>query len=97
MAQSDAERSRRYRERRNAGERPVRYRRPADRRTRPQKWAEAVQTLAELLDDYEQWRDSLPPSLAESATAERINDVLELRELVDQLQAAELPRGFGRD
>lgn len=97
MAQSDAERSRRYRERRKAGAPPVRYRRPADRRTRPQKWAEAVQTLAELLDDYEQWRDSLPPSLAESATAERINDVLELRELVDQLQAAELPRGFGRD
>lgn len=97
MALTDAERARRYRERKNAGERPVRYRRPADRRSRPRKWADAVQTLADLLDDYEQWRDSLPPQLAESATAERIGELLELRELVDQLEAVELPKGFGRD
>jgi hypothetical protein len=30
-------------------------------------------------------------------TAERIDEALELRELVEQLEAAELPRGFGRD
>jgi len=82
VALSDAERSASYRERRKAGQPPVRYRRPADRRTRPQKWAEAVQTLADLLDDYEAWRDRLPPQLAESATAERIDGMLELRELV---------------
>jgi len=97
MALSDAERAQRYREKRKQGAPSVRYRRPADRRTRPQKWADAVQTLADLLDDYEQWRDNLPPSLAESATAERIEEVLELRDLIDQLQAADLPKGFGRD
>jgi hypothetical protein len=97
VALSDAERAARYREKRRAGAAPVHYRRPVDRRTRPQKWHDAVETLAALLDDYEQWRDNLPPSLAESSTAARIEEVLELRELVDQLQAAELPKGFGRD
>ncbi len=97
MALSDAERAARYREKRKTGVPSIRYRKPADRRSRPRRWADAVQTLADLLDDYEQWRDSLPPSLTESATAERIEGVLELRELVDQLQAAELPKGFGRD
>jgi hypothetical protein len=29
--------------------------------------------------------------------AERLDTVLELRDLVEQLEAAELPRGFGRD
>jgi hypothetical protein len=97
MALSDAERARSYRERRKAEVPSVRYRRPADRRSRPQRWVDAVQTLADVLDDYEQWRDSLPPQLAESRTAERIEEVLQLRDLVDQLQAAELPKGFGRD
>jgi hypothetical protein len=97
MALSDAERAKRYRERKNAGEKPVHYRKPRDRRSRPERWADAVQTLADLLDDYEQWRDSLPPQLADSRTAELIDDVLQLRDLVEQLQLAELPRGFGRD
>jgi len=97
MALSDAERAARYRAKRKEGVRPVQYRRPADRRSRPQKWHDAVKTLSDLLDDYESWRDNLPESLAESVTAERIDEVLELRELVEQLEAAELPRGFGRD
>ena len=75
----------------------VRYRRPADRRSRPQRWADAVQTLADLIDDYQAWRDGLPPSLAESGIAQRLDELLELRDLVDQLAAADLPKGFGRD
>jgi len=35
--------------------------------------------------------------LADSAVAERLDTILELRDLVEQLEAAELPRGFGRD
>lgn len=97
MALSDAERARAYRERRKAGEKPVRYRRPADRRSKPKQWADAVDTLLDILDGYQQWRDNMPPGLAESTTAERIDEVLELRELVEQLQAVELPKGFGRD
>jgi hypothetical protein len=75
----------------------VRYRRPADRRSRPQQWADAVQTLADHMDQFQEWRDNLPPSLANGATAEALDAVLELRGCVEELQAAKLPKGFGRD
>lgn len=75
----------------------VRYRRPADRRSRPEQWADAVQTLADLLDQFREWRDKLPSSLASGATAEALDGVLELRGHVEDLQAVELPKGFGRD
>ena len=104
-AATPAERSAAYRARRKATvaatpTKPsvvVRYRRPADRRSRPQQWADAVQTLADLLDRFQEWRDNLPPSLANSATAEALDAVLELRGYVEELQAVELPKGFGRD
>jgi hypothetical protein len=32
-----------------------------------------------------------------SATAQRLDDVLALRDLVEQLQGVDLPQGFGRD
>jgi len=97
MALSVAERSRLYRERRKAGEKPVRYRRPADRRSKPRQWADAVATLLELLDGYQDWRDNLPPGLEDSTTAQRLDEVLALRELVEQLDGVEPPKGFGRD
>jgi hypothetical protein len=56
-----------------------------------------VDTLLDVLDGYQAWRDNLPPGLAESTTADRLDEVLALRDLVDQLAAAELPKGFGRD
>ena len=104
-AATPAERSAAYRARRKATvaatpTKPsvvVRYRRSADRRSRPQQWADAVQTLADLLDRCQEWRDKLPFSLANSATAEALDAVLELRGHVEDLQAVELPRGFGRD
>jgi hypothetical protein len=100
-----AERSAAYRARRKAtaADAPakppvvVRYRRPADRRSRPEQWADAVQTLADLLDQFKEWRDKLPSSLANSATAEALVAVLELRSHVEELEAIELPKGFGRD
>jgi hypothetical protein len=97
MALSDAERAARYRERRKAGAKPVHYRRPADRRSKPKQWDAAVITLLDLLDWYQGWRDNLPASLADSPTADRLDEVLALRDLVEQLQGVELPKGFGRD
>jgi len=104
-AATPAERSAAYRARRKAtaADAPakppviVRYRRPADRRSRPQQWADAVQTLADLLDQFQKWRDKLPSSLVNSASAEALDAVLELRGHIEDLQAVELPRGFGRD
>jgi hypothetical protein len=75
----------------------IRYCRPADRRSGPQQWADAVQTLAYLLDQFQEWRDKLPSSLADSAAAEALDAVLELRGHVEDLQAIDLPKGFGRD
>jgi hypothetical protein len=56
-----------------------------------------VQTLADLLDQFQEWRDNLPSGLANGATAEALDAVLELRGNVEELQAAELPKSFGRD
>src|ERR1700712_4403317 len=104
-AATPAERSAAYRARRKAtaadvpAKPPVvvRYRRPADRRSRPEQWADAVQTLANLLDRFQEWRDKMPPSLTNSTTAEALDAVLELRGHVEDLQAVEVPKGFGRD
>lgn len=72
----------------------VRYRKPADRRSRPQRWCDAVAELVELQADYQQWLDSLPESLADSATADALRAVCDL-----DLSGLEVdpPRGFGRD
>ncbi len=75
----------------------IRYRRPKDRRSRPEQWADAINTLTDCLDRYQAWRDNLPDSLADSALAERLDAMLEWRDLVEQLSLADLPRGFGRD
>ena len=93
MALTNAERQARYRERRQAGESRTRYRRPADRRSRPQQWNDAVQTLLALQDQYRAWRDALPESLAGSATAGLLEQVCDLD--LSVLEAVELPRGFG--
>jgi hypothetical protein len=69
----------------------VRYRKPTDRRSRPQRWRDAV---AELQADYQQWLDGLPESLADTPTADALRTVCELD--VSSLEV-DLPRGFGRD
>jgi hypothetical protein len=92
-----AERQARLRAKVAAGAKPAHYRRPADQRSRPQQWEDAVNTLSRCLDAYQAWRDSLPENLAETAIGERLDTVLDLRKHVAALQAAELPKGFGRD
>ena len=73
-ALSDAERQARYRPRRQAERASplIRYRRPADRRTRPQRWHDAVAELLALQAEYAAWCDALPNSLRDSATAEAL-------------------------
>ena len=72
----------------------VRYRQPADRRSRPQRWRDAVAELLELQADYQQWLATLPESLAEGATADALRAVCEVD--LSSLEV-DLPRGFGRD
>ena len=95
MALTNAEKQRRYRARQRAGARPVRYRRPQDRRSNPQRWREAVATLVQLQEHYREWLEKLPESLHGTALGAKLEAITEVD--LDALQAAEPPLGFGRD
>src|ERR1700733_8139453 len=96
-ALSDAERQARYRARQLAKQAPpvLRYRRPADRRSRAQRWRDAVAELQALQTEYAAWSDALPDSLRDSATAEALQAIVELD--LNDLAAIVPPRGYGRD
>jgi hypothetical protein len=96
-ALSNAERQARYRARRQAEQPPpvVRYRRPTDRRARPQRWRAAVAELLALQAEYADWYEALPDSLRDSATAEVLQEIVDLD--LDALAAIVPPRGYGRD
>jgi hypothetical protein len=90
-----AERQARYRAAHADGAPRVRYRRPADRRTRAQRWCDAVAELVALKAEYEKWFDGLPESLWESATADALRTILEFD--LSRLENIRPPLGFGRD
>ena len=93
---TNAERQARYRARKaeQAGA-VIRYRRPADRRTRPQRWHAAVAELLALQAEYAAWADNLPDGLRDTATAEALQVVVDLD--LSDLADIEPPRGYGRD
>ena len=94
-AMTGAERQARFRAAHADGSPKVRYRRPGDRRSRPQRWRDAVAELVSLQEDYRAWLDSLPDNLAESLTAEALRAVCEID--LSDLESVDPPRGFGRD
>jgi hypothetical protein len=97
QALSNAERQARYRARHMASPSPVatRSRRTADRRSRPQRWRDAVGELLSLQAAYADWLAALPDSLQGSSTAEALEAIVDL-DLTD-LAGVEPPRGYGRD
>ncbi len=90
-----AERQARYRTSHAERTPKVHYRRPADHRSRPQRWRDAVAELVELQSEYQAWLDALPENLANSATADTLQMICELD--LSDLANVEPPRGFGRD
>jgi len=95
-AMTTAERQAKFREAHAGGATPkIRYRRPNDRRSRPQRWRDAVAELVALQNDYQQWLDALPDNLADSAVAEALRAICALD--LSDIESAEPPRGFGRD
>jgi hypothetical protein len=62
---------------------------------RPRRWAAAVATLIDLQDDYRAWLDNLPANLESSRLAEKLQAITEID--LDELQAIDPPRGYGRD
>lgn len=92
---SNAERQSRYRAAHAADSPVIRYRRAADHRSRAQRWRDAVALLLALQAEYRAWLEALPDSLQDSATAQALQAIDELD--LDELQALNPPRGFGRD
>ena len=90
-----AERQARYRAMRAAGAPVIRTRRPTDRRSRVQRWNDAIAAAVELQVEYAGWLDALPENQQDSALAEALRAIVELD--LSELQAVEPPRGFGRD
>jgi hypothetical protein len=81
---------------RHNNRRPQIRRRPAaDRRSRPQRWQDAVAEVLTLQAEYAAWADALPESLRDSATAEALQEIIDLD--LDTLADIRPPRGFGRD
>ena len=96
-ALSNAERQARYRARQHveAATTVTRSRRPTDRRSRPQRWRDAVGTLFTLQTEYADWLAALPDSLQGSATAAALEAIVDLD--LAPLADVEPPRGYGRD
>ena len=96
-ALSNAERQARYRARRKAeaAAPKIRYRRRADRRSRPQRWHDAVAELLALQAAYLAWHEALPDSMRGTATDDALQAIVDL-DLTD-LAATVPPRGYGRD
>jgi hypothetical protein len=90
---SGAERQARYRARLKAqvAAPKIRYRRPADRRGRPQLWRDAVAELLALQAEDAAWLDALPDSPRDTATDEALQTIVDL-DLAD-LAAIVPPRG----
>ena len=94
-AMTNAERQARYRAARTAGSPVTRMHRPADHRSRAQRWNDNVAGLVQAQAEYAAWLESLPDSLQQSATAEALRAICDLH--LTELQAVIPPRGFGRD
>lgn len=95
MALTPAEKQRRYRERRKTGIPPVQLKKPPDRRSRPQRWRDAVAELRALQEHYRDCLDTLPDALCDTLYGERLQAIADVD--IETLQEIEPPRGYGRD
>jgi hypothetical protein len=92
---TNAERQARYRIARAAARPTIHYRRAADRRSRAQRWRDAVAELVALQAEYALWFEALPDPLHNTTTGEALQAIVDLD--LDELTAAVPPRGYGRD
>ena len=92
---TNAERQARHRAAHAAAQPVIQYRRAADRRSRAQRWRDAVAELVILQSEYAQWFEALPENLQNGATGEALQAIVDLD--LDEVIAIVPPRGFGRD
>jgi hypothetical protein len=70
-------------------------RRRAKRPSRAAQWEDAVLTLVELQQEFQEWRDSLPENLQGGILGEKLDAICDLD--LSELEGIEVPLGFGRD
>jgi hypothetical protein len=92
---TNAQRQARHRAARATARPVIHYRRAADRRSRAQRWRDAVAELVALQVEYAGWLDALPETLHDGATGEALQAIVDLD--LDELVAIKPPRGYGRD
>jgi hypothetical protein len=92
-ALSNAERQARHRARLRAHQSRVvvKRRKPVDRRSRPQRWDDALAEMLAVQAECAAWFDALPESLRDSATAVALQAIIDLD--LDALAEVEPPRG----
>ena len=95
MALSPAEKQRRYRERLKAGHRPVHSRTLRHRRSRAQRWRDAVAELLALQEHYRRCLDNLPETLHDTPYGERLQAIADAD--IEALEEFDPPLGYGRD
>ena len=89
---------------------PIEANEPARRmKSRPARWADAashavpaLEEMQEMQSEYQDWLDTLPDNLRESAVAEKLEIITEIDfdsaiETAGEANDADLPLGFGRD
>jgi len=67
-----------------------------------QQIRDGLQTLQEMKSDFESWRDNMPDSLQGGGTYQKLDAICDLdldsiESTLDEVEAVELPLGFGRD
>jgi hypothetical protein len=81
-----AERQARYRTAHASGAPVIRIRRPAERRSRIQRWNDTIAAAVELQAEYAAWLDALPDNQRDSALADALRTIVEFD--LSELQAS---------
>jgi len=96
-ALSNAERQARYRARRLAEQAPAIIKQPRrpPRHSRRKRWDDALAVMMAVQAECAAWFEALPESLRDSATAEALQEMIDLD--LDSIAAVRPPLGYGRD
>jgi hypothetical protein len=74
---------------------PAKRPKAAARRSRSQRWNEALAELLAVQAECAAWFEALPESLCESSTADALQEMIDLD--LEAIAAVQPPQGYGRD
>ena len=95
-ALSNAERQARFRARRQTEQAPVAIKQPRPaRQSRRKRWNDALAVMMAIQAECATWFEALPECLRDSATADALQEMIDLD--LDTIAATQPPLGYGRD